>query len=424
MTSEIVVMNRYAVTLAADSATTVTKWIDGEKEVRYFKGANKIFQLSNHQPVGMMIYSSADLHGAPWEVLIKDFRISLKDKSFNELVGYVDEFFKFIENHQHIFPQSKKEEIFRSNVITVSWIYVLQINEDKKYRAARIKKSKNKISSEILKKNEKKLDRKDLLDGFEEEELEKALNQYSEDISNQIAENLKNIGMDGEIDAKLLTTICIKAKFKEINNLGNETGVVFAGYGDHEFYPSFKEYKCLGFVNNKLVKIEESSESINDDNVSCITPFATTSMINTFMVGFSEDVYSNTRNQLKNTLEKFGSQLANELGHEIPENFEEMTSKASDSHINEWLGAAFKAHYTPLSNVIGSLPVDEMAELAETLISLQSLKEKVTQPSESVSGPIDVAIISKGDGFIWVRRKHYFEAELNSKFFLRQRNGF
>ena len=34
--------------------------------------------------------------------------------------------------------------------------------------------------------------------------------------------------------------------------------------------------------------------------------------------------------------------------------------------------------------------------------------------------PIDVAVISKGDGFIWIRRKHYFNAELNPSFFRRK----
>jgi hypothetical protein len=81
-------------------------------------------------------------------------------------------------------------------------------------------------------------------------------------------------------------------------------------------------------------------------------------------------------------------------------------------------------HGRPLRRVIGSLPVDEMAELAETLIMLQSLKEKVTQPTESVGGPIDVAIITKGDGFVWIKRKHYFDPTLNPRFFLRQRTEF
>ena len=61
-----------------------------------------------------------------------------------------------------------------------------------------------------------------------------------------------------------------------------------------------------------------------------------------------------------------------------------------------------------------------MAELAETLIMLESLKEKVTRPTESVGGPIDVCVISKSDGFIWIKRKHYFDPKLNPSFFRRR----
>ena len=35
---------------------------------------------------------------------------------------------------------------------------------------------------------------------------------------------------------------------------------------------------------------------------------------------------------------------------------------------------------------------------------------------ETVGGPVDVAVISKGDGFIWIDRKHYFRRELNEHF--------
>ena len=96
MTSEVCVMNRLAVVLAADSATTVTHWGNRGKEERYFKGANKIFQLSNHHPVGMMIFDSADLLKVPWEVIVKEFRSVLGTKIFNSLDGYASEFFSFL----------------------------------------------------------------------------------------------------------------------------------------------------------------------------------------------------------------------------------------------------------------------------------------------------------------------------------------
>ena len=65
-------------------------------------------------------------------------------------------------------------------------------------------------------------------------------------------------------------------------------------------------------------------------------------------------------------------------------------------------------------NVIGMLPKDELAVVAETFVGLTSFKRRVSMQSETVGGPIDVAVISKGDGFIWIKRKHYFESFDNS----------
>lgn len=69
---------------------------------------------------------------------------------------------------------------------------------------------------------------------------------------------------------------------------------------------------------------------------------------------------------------------------------------------------------------MASLPISDMTALAKSLIELESLKERVTNSSESVSGPIDVAAITKHDGFVWIERKHYFRPELNPRFFSRQ----
>ena len=67
--------------------------------------------------------------------------------------------------------------------------------------------------------------------------------------------------------------------------------------------------------------------------------------------------------------------------------------------------------------LIASLPKDELSNLAESLINITSLKRKVQNGLETVGGEVDVALITKGDGFIWTKRKHYFRPELNPHFF-------
>ena len=58
MTSEVALLNKSAIALAADSATTVTYWENNEPVTPYFKGANKIFNISRHHPVGVMTFAA------------------------------------------------------------------------------------------------------------------------------------------------------------------------------------------------------------------------------------------------------------------------------------------------------------------------------------------------------------------------------
>jgi hypothetical protein len=78
----------------------------------------------------------------------------------------------------------------------------------------------------------------------------------------------------------------------------------------------------------------------------------------------------------------------------------------------------------PIRDMISAMPKQELSKLADSLIELTSLKRKVTRGQETVGGEVDVAIISKAEGFVWTKRKHYFPADLNPRFFQRQQQGF
>jgi hypothetical protein len=71
-------------------------------------------------------------------------------------------------------------------------------------------------------------------------------------------------------------------------------------------------------------------------------------------------------------------------------------------------------------DMVNFMPKSDLANMAESLINLTSTKRRVSAESETVGGPIDVAVISKYDGFVWIKRKHYFEKELNPRYFIPQ----
>ena len=70
--------------------------------------------------------------------------------------------------------------------------------------------------------------------------------------------------------------------------------------------------------------------------------------------------------------------------------------------------------------VVQNLPKEKLGGMAEAMVNLTSLKRRVSLDQETVGGPVDIAIISKGDGFVWIKRKHYFDAALNPSYINRQ----
>lgn len=59
----------------------------------------------------------------------------------------------------------------------------------------------------------------------------------------------------------------------------------------------------------------------------------------------------------------------------------------------------------PIVRVVAHLPPEDLATMAESLVSLTSLKRHVSSEEETVGGPVDVAVVSKGNGFAWVKNK-------------------
>jgi hypothetical protein len=88
----------------------------------------------------------------------------------------------------------------------------------------------------------------------------------------------------------------------------------------------------------------------------------------------------------------------------------------------EWSGRQQK-YWGPVLNIVAALPKDELAAMSEALVNLTKFRRRVTPERETVGGPIDVGVITKGDGFVWLRRKHYFDPGLNPRVMARYIKG-
>src|SRR3954454_4936214 len=104
MTAEIVLLNREAVVMAADSAATVEE----RGVTKIYHSENKLFMLSKYRPIGVMIYNNVHLCGVPWETIIKEYRKEIKDANFETLREYADSFLNYLRDNQYLFSPDQQ----------------------------------------------------------------------------------------------------------------------------------------------------------------------------------------------------------------------------------------------------------------------------------------------------------------------------
>ena len=70
--------------------------------------------------------------------------------------------------------------------------------------------------------------------------------------------------------------------------------------------------------------------------------------------------------------------------------------RAVDKMVDEFEKSATQARHEhfvrPILEIVALLPKDELAELAWSLVSITSLKRKISMDAETVGGPIDVDV--------------------------------
>ncbi|MGE0829104.1 MAG: hypothetical protein AB7O04_07120 [Hyphomonadaceae bacterium] len=59
------------------------------------------------------------------------------------------------------------------------------------------------------------------------------------------------------------------------------------------------------------------------------------------------------------------------------------------------------------------MPIQDAVDLAEYLVHCTAMYTRFKRGAATVGGPIEIAAITKHEGFKWVRRKHYFSRTLN-----------
>ena len=429
MTAIVGILNKRGAVMAADSAVTVT---NGGK-TKIYNTATKIFRMSLENPVGVMIFSSSEFIGTPWDVIFKLYRDTRGKQSFNKLEEYAKNFVDFLSAENYFSSVKSQRDYFNTELS--NFYYTIRDEVLNEYQS----------KMESLKEDEaSEIDSDEMLHAILEDQLKTALELYSgkeinPEFEDYTIENLRSYGNgsfkelleifeedDMPTDMLQQWEECFLAYIRS-NHYYRGSGIVFVGYGSKDIYPSLLPIYISGAFDHRLRYHFDfdSAESVTTDDRAFICPFAQTDVMMTLMKGIAPELFDVVDNQLVESMQKVKDDIVKKLtkanvSQDIIDTIVESTQDKIQEEFQEKVLDYIQEEYIDgIIDAVDSFSIDDMANMGESLISVTNLQRHISSSDESVGGPIDVAVVTRSEGFIWIKHKDWFRQDLNpnTKFF-------
>lgn len=415
MSAGICIMNRNAIAMAADSAVTV-----GD-HIAIHNSANKLFSLSRIAPVGLIIYANSDLMNVPMEIIVKEFKKELGDKTYSLLKDYVGRFITFIENNSELlrFNINEKnyiDEVFFNLIRGLELGHSSMLEENKKALNRNLSDEEIAvIASEACQQTIDFIEGQKKIPGFNFEEY---IKENYEKHFIELFEQTEEFKWMNEEQRKTIAEASVKIFDTEFERNGY-LGLAIAGYGEDEIFPGLYHLHISGYINGKLRYWTVQESNITETQPASITPLAQTDVMDTFLFGINDRFLNDLANEIPKQIEESIVKINDEcFAPGKKDDVKKQLNSVTGSIIQHMLETAGDNYMRPIMQSVSTLPIEELALLAESMINITSIRRKVAFDKNigTVGGPIDVAIVSKGDGFIWLKRKHYFDRQYNPQY--------
>lgn len=414
MTAEIAIANKHAVALAADSKVTVTS----TGMSKGYDTANKVFTLSKVHPVGIMIFGNAEFMGYPWETIIKIYRGKQGLLAKPTISEWAADFVGFVRAFGVVERDHKVENLKTLVAAVLDELLAAAQDQCANLSDGEEGEGFSEALHRLLSERLAHLQRQPLW-------LKKAKShQLVKDYGEALAEVVTGAGPFIESDSlrKLAVEVVINTLIRGVGS-PITSGFVIAGFGEDELFPTITEFHTNGYIGDNLLIAPKLETDIRRSQSASIRAFAQRDMVQSFMDGYDTRLMSALagmfgealRDSCLSVLDSYGTKR-NQTAATRAE-IEAAAIERVSTLLKDFKQVSNELFSDPVMAMVNLLPKDELAHLAESLVALTSLKRRVSREIETVGGAIDVALISKGDGFVWIKRKHYFKPELNPQFF-------
>jgi hypothetical protein len=385
MTASVVVMNSGAVALATDSAVTIPYG----SGMKHYQGACKLVASHAEAPVAVLWYGSPDYLGVPWEVIIKDYRHT-RTKRLPKITDYAADFLSYLNSAWTAGGSIGTDE---PPAVELARSLFARVEQTLSRQPADLAIA---VTDTIAAWEKSLQPRRRVLTQTQVKSCKRLLSWLEAELD-QLEETADKL--PAAVRRKLRTAAC-SAWSHLSSHEPLHTGLVFAGFGEEDRLPAMCSY-LAGIPAEGYPRLAQGRDvKVSSTKPAIIAPFAQNDQVRLFMEGLHPT--------LRKLIVGMLGQLE-ELG--LPDAYVEQMRRLLGDHID--------AHGRPVVDAVRFLPKADLAEFARALIAFTAFRLRMSMASESVGEPIDVAVVSRSEGVVWVHRSHYFPADLNPQFFSR-----
>ena len=435
MTAVVAILNKRGLAIAADSAVTRSR-MNGDKIT---KNGNKMVRLSNAVPISVMFTGNGAFLGTTWDILARQYRLRRGDIPHETVEACVHDFFKYIADN-HLFCDKKLAKRFvRSEIGEIYGPITESINCDIESYEEQVDASES-ITQDFL----------EMLQQLRNSYIEAGIcphfkdytpAQFHEFAGELVSDYLKNCVAEEDdfyFDNECFPKDVINAIHEELeltllarlstNRYGEPftAKLVFTGFGAKQDYPSLVAATVFeGFDDRANYYFDKKNVvNISDACPVAICPFAQDDVVESLLRGMHEEYFNKLKSEVHDSINPFFSNILDIQSLDPPtEDEDSLFDDRQDSAWNLFHDISssdlvgryesscrrhMDANRRKWEKALMNYDLPSMAALAESLIDLTGFQRIITFSNEGVGGPVDLAVVTKTDGFVWLNRKSWY----------------
>jgi hypothetical protein len=388
LTAQVAILNKNGVALASDKMMTTQDTVHPVPPDKY---AQKIFRLSERQPLSIMFYNNANVTSVHLaNVILPAFKEATKQFSNQSIDDWCNAFLESVQNFDS-YPENAVDRNMDRYLCSIAD----DLNEEMQNWHPFVGGRYNEALALLIDIKFAGLIERGLPNRAAVSKFVSNNRDAFEAAAQRILVNPERAGLRLRLEDLLIQL------FKNVSPSQSYAGIVIAGYGKGDSYPRLRAFELEGQMGQMLFYRHTKSIDISDDKAVAIDSFAQHDRIDSLLQGVPERSLQDIEDILSKEILTQNNRVLDLPGVTITGDFDKTISKAISigfktgqriftrlrSHFND----NSKEQFNALAEVMYPPTLKEFSRM---LVSLE-IKAQEFVATPSVGGQIDTAIMAR-----------------------------